>query len=85
MRVIKKAFAVSFLIATLFSYALGWYDMYQNGWIVNSFTANIVKSFNYYVFWVLPYWLPINLIFSLVISLLCILIVIVYKRVRRNL
>jgi len=81
MKHFVKAFSAGFLIATVISYALGWYDLYENKWITGHFFIDLRKSIDYYFFWVLPYWLPINIIIALLISIVFVSVKFIYKKI----
>jgi len=54
----------------LFTYALGWIDLVNNKLLTGNWFRDILKSFSYYIGWVIPYWWLIILIGTIVLSVI---------------
>ncbi len=54
----------------LLTYVLGWIDLVQNKMLTGNWIKDILKSFSYYISWVIPYWWLIIIIGTIVLALL---------------
>lgn len=65
-----KYIIISLVIMVLLTYVLGWIDLVQNKMLTGNWIKDILKSFSYYISWVIPYWWLIIIIGTIVLALL---------------
>lgn len=63
-----------FLFMVILTYSLGWIDIVSNDLLTGSILRDILKSFPYYIEWILPYWWLIILVGALMLAVLSLII-----------
>lgn len=69
MKMFKKRLFIYVVLGILISYAFGWVDLINNGWLTGNILKDVYKSITYYFGWVLIYWWVFILIGSLLLAL----------------
>jgi hypothetical protein len=68
MKSLLHRFGWGLLLMFLVTYALAWVDLVNNSMLTGNRFKDFLKSITYYFGWVIPYWWPIILIGSLLMS-----------------
>lgn len=65
-----KYFSWSLLLMIAFTYALGWIDIVSNELLTGNIFKDMLKSFPYYIKWILPYWWFIIILGALLLAII---------------